>query len=181
MTGCKSGLSSSLLIAGLALLGAVAATSGPASAQSVPTGPSGLQLPRFASMKSHPVNIRVGPSRDYDIAWTFTRSGIPVEITQEFDVWYRVRDSEGQEGWVQKSFLSGKRTALIAPWEKSGSIPMRARPDNPTVVANVEPNVQVEVANCDGTWCKVTVERYSGYVEQQRLWGVYPKEKYPVD
>ncbi|MBT9291634.1 SH3 domain-containing protein [Hyphomicrobiaceae bacterium 22] len=132
-------------------------------------------------MKSHPVNIRVGPSRDYDIAWTFTRSGIPVEITQEFDVWYRVRDSEGQEGWVQKSFLSGKRTALIAPWEKSGSIPMRARPDTPTVIANVEPNVQVEVANCDGTWCKVSVERYSGYVEQQRLWGVYPKEKYPVD
>lgn len=154
---------------------------GRAEAQGVQTGPSGLPLPRFASMKSHPVNIRVGPSRDHDIAWTFTKPGVPVEITQEFDVWYRVRDSEGQEGWVQKSFLSGKRTALVAPWENAGQVPLRASADSGRVVANVQPNVLVEVVRCDGTWCRISVDRYSGFVEQSRLWGVYPREKYPAD
>ena len=165
----------------VAVLAACLLAAVPALAQGVQTGPSGLPLPRFASVKSHPVNIRLGPSRDHDIAWTFMRAGVPVEITQEFDVWFRVRDSEGQEGWVQKSFLSGKRTALVAPWEKAGPVPLRARPDSPGLVANLEPNVLVEVAQCDGSWCKVTADRYTGYVEQARLWGVYPRERYPVD
>lgn len=169
-----------------AVLGAVAlavlfvgAATGPSAAQAAQTGPSGLPLPRFASMKSQPVNIRIGPSRDHDIAWTFLRAGVPVEITQEFDTWYRVRDSEGQEGWVQKSFLAGRRTALIAPWEKTGTVPMRRGPDDKVVVANLGPNVLVEVERCDGRWCTVTVEKLTGAVEQSRLWGVYPEERYP--
>ncbi|MBR7513337.1 hypothetical protein KC219_24580, partial [Mycobacterium tuberculosis] len=65
-------------------------------------GPSGLPLPRFVSIKPSKVNIRVGPTRDHGVAWTFVKAGGPVEVTQEFDIGYRVRDSEGQEGWVQK-------------------------------------------------------------------------------
>jgi SH3-like domain-containing protein len=163
-------------------LAAATAMPGPVRAQSAQVGQtSGFPLPRFASVKSQPVNFRIGPSRDHDIAWTFLRSGMPVEITQEFDTWYRVRDSEGQEGWVQQSFLSGKRTALVSPWAKTEPVPMRSRPDSPALVARLEAGVLVDVERCDGRMCRVTVEKHTGWIEQSRLWGVYPNEKYPAD
>ena len=41
-----------------------------------------------------------------------------MEIIQEYDNWRRVRDSDGAEGWINQSLLSGRRTAIAAPWQK---------------------------------------------------------------
>ena len=67
------------------------------------TTTSGLPMPRYVSLKSDHVNVRAGPTKDNDVAWVYTRSGLPVEITAEFENWRRVRDSEGAEGWVYHS------------------------------------------------------------------------------
>ena len=50
-------------------------------------------------------------NKDQDVRWVYTRAGMPVEITAEFENWRRIRDWEGAEGWVYHSLLSGKRTA----------------------------------------------------------------------
>ena len=155
------------------------ATASAVAAQALQTGPSGLPLPRFASTKSAPVNIRMGPSPDHEVAYTFVKPGIPVEITQEFDVWLRVRDSEGQEGWVKKTLLSGKRTALVAPWEKSGTTAVRDKPDiGAKIVATIEPGVRIDLSECSGRWCRLSVEGVSGWIEQGRIWGAYPDESF---
>ncbi len=138
---------------------------------------SGLPLPRFVSLKSTPVNVRRGPSADYDIAWKFLKAGVPVEVTQEFDVWFKIRDSEGQEGWIQKTLLSGRRTALVSPWDKGDPVALTDKADSTTVVARLEHNVIVDVGSCDGHRCRVSVEGQRGWIDQQRLWGVYPDEK----
>ncbi len=82
------------------------------------TGPSGLPLPRFVSLKAEKVNVRRGPSSDHAVAWVFQRKGMPVEIVAEFDNWRRIRDSDGEEGWILQNMLSGRRTAVVAPWRK---------------------------------------------------------------
>ena len=74
---------------------------------------SGLPIPRYVSLKSDHVNVRAGPTKDNDVSWVYTRAGLPVEITAEFENWRRVRDSEGAEGWVYHSLLSGRRTAVV--------------------------------------------------------------------
>ena len=79
---------------------------------------SGLPVPRYVSLKSDRVNLREGPSKDHRTTWVFQRAGLPVEITGEFEIWRKVRDSEGAEGWVLHSLLSGRRTVLVAPWKK---------------------------------------------------------------
>jgi SH3-like domain-containing protein len=140
-------------------------------------GASGLPLPRFVSIKSPRVNIRVGPSVDHNIAWTFVQAGVPVEVTQEYDIWFRIRDSEGQEGWVQKTMLSGTRTAYVAPWLKTGNVAMHARTDSAAAMAMLEPHVLVTVLDCDGKACRINAHGYKGYVDQDKLWGVYPAEK----
>ena len=154
------------------------AAAGPLGAQNVKTGPSGLPVPRFVSLKSDAVNVRRGPSREHEVVWRYVREGLPVEITQEFENWRRIRDFEGGEGWVFHSLLSGVRTALVAPWERTGE-PHRlhaSASEEARVTALVEPGVQAVVESCDGTWCLLDGKGFSGWIKQSALWGVYPTD-----
>jgi SH3-like domain-containing protein len=139
---------------------------------------SGLRVPRFVSLKSDKVNVRKGPSTDQAIVWVFSRAGLPVEIIAESDNWRRVRDSEGADGWVYHSLLSGRRTVLITPWSKGKeSVPLySSRSTESRQVAELQSGVLGNVQSCDGSWCEITVDGYSGYVKQEKLWGVYRGE-----
>ena len=138
---------------------------------------SGLPLPRFVSLKSDRVNLREGPSKDNRTTWVFERAGLPVEITAEFDTWRKVRDSEGTEGWVLHSLLSGRRTALVAPWKKDQIFALFSRPSATSApAARLQPGVIANVRTCDRTWCHVFGDGFDGYIEQTNLWGVYPNE-----
>ena len=139
---------------------------------------SGLPVPRYVSLKSDHVNLREGPTKAHRTAWVFQRAGLPVEITAEAETWYRIRDSEGVEGWVLHSLLSGKRTALVAPWKKGEMLKLFARADEAAeTVALLQPAVIAQVRSCDGAWCRVKGEGYDGFIQQGNLWGVYPQEK----
>jgi SH3-like domain-containing protein len=139
---------------------------------------TGLPLPRFASLKSDRVNLREGPSKDHRTKWIYEKAGLPVEITAEFETWRRIRDSEGSEGWVLHNLLSGRRTAIVAPWGKDKPVPLRAKPNvEAPMIAQLMPNVVASIKSCDGQWCRLIGEGFDGYIQQQQLWGVYPDDK----
>lgn len=139
---------------------------------------SHLPIPRYVSLKSDRVNLREGPSKENRTRWIFQRAGLPVEITAEFETWRKIRDSEGAEGWVLHSLLSGRRTALVTPWKKQlVPVTVYAKPsDGANPVARLEPNVLVNVRSCDKTWCRANGEGFDGFLKQGDLWGVYPNE-----
>src|SRR5689334_17453297 len=147
--------------ASLAVIGAIVWTARalgaepPAEPQGL--GASGLALPRFASLKSDRVNLRQGPGTDYPTAWVFRRAGLPVEIVKEFESWRQVRDAEGTTGWVLGSMLSGRRTAVVLPWEQKTGQPQPAsaalRDDDSASarpLAYVEAGVLANIISCDG-------------------------------
>jgi len=141
-------------------------------------GPSGLPVPRFVSLKTDKVNVRRGPSSDHQVAWVFQRRGLPVEIVAEFENWRRIRDSDGEEGWVYQSMLSGKRMVTIAPWRKEETVPLYSDTGlKGGLLARVSAGVVGTIDDCSGAWCAVTVGGYRGYIEQTMLWGVYPGEQ----
>jgi SH3-like domain-containing protein len=160
-----------------ALLAMMFLAAAPALAE--PTGPiTGLPLPRYASLKTDRVNLREGPSKDHATKWVFQRAGLPVEITAEFEIWRKVRDSEGAEGWVLHSLLSGRRTALVQPYKKAEESKIYQKPlPGADVAATLQSGVIVNVKSCDGSWCLVFGDGFKGYIEQVALWGVYPNEK----
>ena len=123
MTLCLPGIGRTVLLRRLAALAAAClAASGAQAATEMPLGKaSGLPVPRYVSLKTDRVNLREGPSKDHRTAWVFQRAGLPVEITAEHETWRRIRDAEGTEGWVLHSLLSGRRTALVMPWAKTGT------------------------------------------------------------
>jgi SH3-like domain-containing protein len=153
----------------------------PGRAIADPVGPvTKLPLPRFASLKTDRVNLREGPSKDHTTKWVYERAGLPVEITAEFEIWRKVRDSEGVEGWVLHSLLSGRRTALVTPSKKGETSKLYARAAaSADLAATLQSGVIVNIRNCDGAWCLVDGDGFKGYIEQEKLWGVYPDEKIP--
>lgn len=145
-------------------------------------GPSGLPLPRYVSLKSDRVNLRQGPGTDYPTAWVYRRAGLPLEVVEEYEAWRKVRDAEGTTGWILSSLLSGRRTALVLPWELKPGAP---RPQVPLLnsdstrsrpIAMIEAGVIADVQSCDGEWCYVAIDSFKGYLEQAKLWGVYARE-----
>lgn len=174
----KKPFAMALLLAGL--LPAV-----PAGAQQQVGNVSGLPLPRFVTVSAAPVNVRVGPGTNYEIAWTFLKPRIPVEIIQEFDTWRQIRAIEGDTGWVHQSLVTGERTALIEP-ESGDQTPLLANPNPESAVrAWLGRDLQVSLRGCNGSYCEASLSHtgedgrsasYRGFVAQGDLWGAYPGE-----
>jgi SH3-like domain-containing protein len=107
---------------------------------------------------------------------------MPVEVIKEFEAWRQVRDAEGATGWVLGTMLSGRRTALVLPWEVKAGQPApevaikEADRDNGRPIAMVEAGVIANIRTCDKHWCAVVVGEFKGFIEQNKLWGVYPNE-----
>jgi SH3-like domain-containing protein len=131
------------------------------------------------SLKSNRVNVRKGPSTEHAVAWVFSRAGLPVEVLAEAENWRQIRDSEGSEGWVFHALLSGRRTALVMPWVNNReTITLYDDPSaSADTVARLEPGVLGSVHKCGGEWCSFTAGGFTGWIEQERLWGVYRDEK----
>jgi SH3-like domain-containing protein len=159
----------------------------PAPAPAVPPGAannneSGLPLPPYVSLKADRVNLRTGPGTEYPTTWVYRRAGLPLEVVSEFEGWRKVRDAEGASGWVVQSLLSGRRTALITPWDVKAGKPApqisvrNSDSESARAVAIAEAGSIVNIQTCDGRWCRVTIDRYRGYLPQKQLWGVYENE-----
>ena len=143
-------------------------------------------LPRFVSTRSDPINVRVGPGTKYEIAWTYLKPGVPVEIVQEFDTWRKIRDVDGEEGWVHQNLLAGTRTGYVTPIVANGEIaaarravrrcrhprhagarPARADQGLRRRLVRSQRRGQAEGGRSS---------TYSGFLHQEELWGVYPDE-----
>jgi len=163
----------------LAVLSGASAGGVARAATDLPAGPvSGLPMPRFVSLKADRVNVRAGPNKDQDVRWVYTRAGMPVEITAEFENWRRIRDWEGAEGWVYHSLLSGRRSAVVVPAKNQELVPLYENPNAESgVMAKLQPGVLTQIKSCDGRWCQISGKDFYGYIVQERLWGAYPHEK----
>ncbi len=178
-----------VLAAAMRLLGADMARSGDAGARSaaaglVPTGfiraPSGRLLPRFATIARADVMVRVGPSPGHAVRWIVRAAGMPVEILAEAGEWWRIRDHEGEEGWVWHAHVAPRRHAMVAPWNRDGMHELRAAPSvRAPVIARVRGGVVARLLSCDGDWCRLQAGDARGWMRQPLLWGVYAGERLP--
>jgi len=130
------------------------------------------KLPRFVSLRADKVNVRVGPGVRYPINWVYVRKGLPVEVLAEFELWRKVRDRDGVEGWVHKSLLSGGRSAIV-----TGGIQTLYRQAGGTIpVLRVETGVQGQLRACTKSHCRLRIAGSDGWIDRRRIWGVYPNE-----
>jgi len=138
---------------------------------------TGLAVPRFVSLRPSDTPMREGPGKNHAIRWIYKVEGLPVEVTAEFENWRRIRDADGTEGWVYHSRLAGRRTAMVRTKAKDGLVPLYREPsETQGMSAKLKEGVLASVENCDGTWCRLHGDGFSGYARETELWGVYPRE-----
>ncbi|HUK10908.1 MAG TPA: SH3 domain-containing protein [Stellaceae bacterium] len=156
-----------LRIAGVAL---VLASAPAALAENAPP------LPRFAILSKDRVNLRVGPGEQYRIEWEYRRKGYPVEVIAKSDVWRKVRDWQGTEGWVHQTMIAEQRNVIIRGEVRA----LRAAADaGSATVARAEPGVIAKLLECHGTWCRIEVQGIRGWLARGDVWGVFPDETVP--
>jgi len=142
--------------------------------QETRVGASGLAIPRFVSLRANVVNMRTGPGMRYPIEWVYQREGLPVQVVDEFEAWRRVRDRDGTVGWIHRAMLSKRRTAVVT----AALVQLRAEPDAASeALAMLEAGLILELDDCDGDWCRVTLYggdggSYDGWLPAPTLWGV---------
>jgi SH3-like domain-containing protein len=128
-----------------------------------------LPLPRFVSLKTNEGNARRGPGLTHRIDWVFTRAGMPLKVTAEYENWRRIEDAEGAGGWVHYSMLSGSRTVLVTV----NMVNVLNAPDDAGMVNfQAEAGVVGRVQECTADWCRIGVEGERGWVRKSALWGV---------
>lgn len=143
-----------------------------AGAQSRPARDADLG-PRFQSLKSDNVHLRVGPGTQHPIEWVLQRRNLPVRVIAEIDQWRRIVDSTGTVGWVHQQMLSGRRYGIV-----TGEIrPLRREPVREAVaVARLEPGVIGRILECRDSWCRMEAGGFRGWIARNEFWGTDPNE-----
>lgn len=146
------------------LIGGVAPCEVPANKGRV----TGLDIPRFVSLKSSKTFVRRGPGKSYRIDWVLEKSGLPLKIIGEYNHWRQVEDFEGDRGWVYFRLLSGKRTVITTQKE----IFLRKKMGKDTKpVAILGFGLIGQLIKVDQNSCQAIFQKYKGWVDKENVWG----------
>jgi len=138
--------------------------------QAQPTRPT----PYMASIASGRAMMRTGPGQNYPGIWLYVRRDLPIQVIEVYREWRKIRDPDGQVGWMLVSLLSDQRTAIV---RGEGLADMRDSPDEASATRfRAEPNVVGRVSRCGSGWCWFAVGNRAGYIRVDRLWGVDANE-----
>jgi SH3-like domain-containing protein len=124
----------------------------------------------FLTLRFSNVNLRQGPSFDYPVKISYKKKYLPVLVQDTSDNFKKIKDHENNTGWIHRSQLSKKKAALAL--------------DNKLVIfknatvfskplAVLEKGHLCLISKCKGDWCKIKVERYTGWVKKKSLWGKF--------
>lgn len=132
--------------------------------------PTGLEVPRWVSLKSSQVRARQGPGLDYRILWEYRAAGLPVQVIAETREWRKICDPEGSVAWIHRTVASGRRGAFNA---SATEIPLLSRPAATAPVrARLRPRATVSLDRCEEGWCRVRAGKLRGWAPQTTLFGV---------
>lgn len=134
---------------------------------------TGLPIPRFVSLRGKKTNMRSGPSKSHPIKWQYYRHGLPVEVFGEFGNWRKIRDMDGSEGWIHQVVLSGRRSVVTL----EGKNYLRKKPQySSSIIAELKGGIVIKPVKCNKDWCYSEYNDYSGWIEKNKLYGVYYDE-----
>lgn len=131
---------------------------------------SGLPIPRFVMTKASKVNLRAGPGNNYPARLVYNRKGVPLKVVAEFDFWRKVKDIDGEEGWIHKTLLANNNVI----WVKTELVSLICDPSSPeAVVLKAEKGVEGEfLKDIKGKYAKVRIGGQKGWVLIDDIWGV---------
>ena len=126
----------------------------------------------FYNLKQEETNVRFGPSNQFPVKFYLKCRRLPVEIKQANEEWYKLQDSEGEEGWVHKRMVFPGAIVLVTK-----KIPLtKEKKTSSAVLAHLSKGVLVKLKECHNQLCRVELKigkkSLTGWVPEKNLWGI---------
>ena len=135
---------------------------------------TGLEIPRYVSLKSSDANIRVGPSKNYPIEIKYIKKNYPLKVLEEYEEWRKVKDFKKNIGWIHKSLISGNRTAIVLSKDNKNLDLLNTLDGN--IIGEIGEGNIVNLEKCKIDWCLVSTGNFKGWINKKYIWGVKEKE-----
>ena len=124
----------------------------------------------FLTLRYDNVNLRQGPSKDYPVKIFYKKKYLPVLIQDTSDNFRKIKDHENNTGWIHVSQLSKKKAALTI---EDKVIMFKSSTIFSKPLAVLEKGRLCLVLKCKDDWCKIKVDKYSGWVKKTELAGKF--------
>ena len=135
---------------------------------------TGLEIPRYVSLKSNDANIRVGPSKNYPIEIKYIKKNYPLKVLEEYEDWRKVEDFKKNIGWIHKSLISGNRTGIVLSNDNKTIKLLNTLEGN--IIGEIGKGNIVFLEKCKIDWCLVSSGNYKGWIDKKYIWGIKEKE-----
>lgn len=95
----------------------------------------------------------------------------PVEVVVSLEGWSKVRDADGGLSWIEKKYLSEKRSVIVTV--DRAEVRQKGEDGSP-IAFEAEKNVALEyLETAPGGWIKVRHrDGQSGFVRANQIWGL---------
>lgn len=123
---------------------------------------------QYVSVQGKMVNVREQPSTRAPVAWELGR-GYPLRVTRRQGDWLRVRDHEGDLGWVARRVVGNEPHHVV----KARIANLRAQPSaRSRVVGKLQQQEIVRTLRKQDGWVHVQRDDgQRGWVARNLLWG----------
>ena len=135
---------------------------------------TGLEIPRYVSLKSNDANIRVGPRMNYPIKIKYIKKNYPLKVLEEYEEWRKVEDFKKNIGWIHKSLISGTRTGIVLSNDNKAIKLFNTLDGN--IIGEIGKGNIVFLEKCKIDWCLVSSGNFKGWVNKKYIWGTKEKE-----
>tara|TARA_B100000035_G_scaffold283506_1_gene265757 strand:+ start:169 stop:612 length:444 start_codon:yes stop_codon:yes gene_type:complete len=121
----------------------------------------------FLSLKKNKVNVRYGPSFESPIKYVYKKINLPIKQIDKKENWRRIIDFKNNSGWIHWSQL--KKVNSIIPLEDI--ILFRKASNFSQPIAVIQKGRVLVIQKCDKNWCKITSEKFKGWIIIDNVWG----------
>jgi len=133
---------------------------------------TGYKIPRFVSLKSDNVNLRIGSSINYPIILNYITLNMPIEIIGEYGFWRETKDIDNNIGWIHKNLIKGDRHVIFNKKALAYDMP------EGSIIGEIGENNLGKINKCLLKWCLIKIENQKFWVLKSTIWGVYKNELY---
>jgi len=122
---------------------------------------------KFLSLKKDKVNVRYGPSFDSEIKYIYKKINLPVKQIDQKENFRRIIDLKNNSGWIHVT-QHKKSNSIIILEDKI----LFKKPSNfSKPLARLEKGRMLVIKKCEGKWCSITTNNYTGWVKANNIWG----------
>lgn len=130
-------------------------------------------LAKMASVKGDKVNLRKGPGTQYSVKWEYG-NGFPLRVVNKKGAWVKVKDFEGDTGWVHKSLLVYDPQVIVkVNRNRNQKINIRSGPGTKNkIVGKAYYGVVFKSLRKQSGWIHVEHESgLKGWIKSNLVWG----------